>query len=454
MAKIQIHNLGAVNQYSAEIGTDSFSVLTGPQASGKSTIAKCIYYFRSAKEVIIEAISDYFEDGEALFEYSNANDLQGYVLSKLRSRFMELFGTSKSMSKELFLRYDYAENTYFEIKLRDLRFYGSEPFENYITITLSPNIYRDYINKAHEGDANTIKQLQKELDELLDDPYETYIITAGRCVLSLLSSQLKYLFYKMDDRQKSRMDYSTRKLIEYISVLKDQMEDGLDGMLDAYIQSQDITHLRRSEKKPDAVLSALREMLELSKAIIRGEYKVIGGEERIYISSDEDKYVKINYASSGQQESLWILNVLFYLVATRKKAFIVIEEPESHLFPDAQRMITEFIAMVSNLGCQILITTHSPYVLGAVNNLKYAAYLSQFSEISDQINKIVPTTRKLENISAYYVDATNSMIKECLDNSEAGLIDNSVIEGASEIIHDVYTDLFDLYFNMDENVEG
>ncbi len=452
MAKIQIRNMGAIREYSAEIGADNFCVFTGPQASGKSTIAKCIYYFRSAKEVILEAIDEFYEEGDWLFEFCNANSLQGYVLSKLRARFMELFGTSKSMAKDLFLRYEYNDNTFFEIKLRDLHFHDSDvPFENYISINLSKNIYNDFIDEAIAQDTN-LKQLKKALDDLLDDDYEPYIITAGRCVLSLLSSQLKYLFYKMDDRQKSRMDYSTRKLIEYISVLKDQMDEGLESMMRSYIQEQDITHLRKSEKEPDIILTSLREMSSLSEKIIRGKYKVVGGEERIYISSDDDKYVKINYASSGQQEALWIINVLFHLIASRKKAFIVIEEPESHLFPDAQRLITEFIAMVSNLGCQVLITTHSPYVLGAINNLKYASHLSEdYPEISDRVKDIIPELKMLKNISAFYVDGDNcNEIKNCIDDSDAGLIDNGVIEGASEKIHDDYMSLFELYFDSEE----
>ena len=458
MAKIIIRNFGAIGEWSTELDNHNFCVLTGPQASGKSTIAKCIYYFRSAKEVICDAFSDYLEEGEAVYSYSNAKNFQNYVLSRLRARFMELFGTSKSMSKDLYLYYEYKDtDTYFKIRLKDVQFDAdADPFENYIDIRLGNKLY-SYLRTMTDK-ATNVKTIRKELDTLLEDPYEPYFITAGRCVLSLMASQLKYMFFKMDDRQKSRMDYATRKLIEYISELKEQMDEGLEGMVYSYIQEQDIRHLRANDRNPQSLISTFHELIALSKKIIKGTYKVVGGEERIYLHSDQEKFIKINYASSGQQEALWIINMLFYLAVSGKKAFVIIEEPESHLFPDAQRLITTFIAAISNLGCQVLLTTHSPYVLGTVNNLRYAAFLSDKSEICEQVQKIVPKYGMLDALSAFFVNVDpetgTATPVNCIDNSEAGLIDNDVIEGASEKIHDDYIDLFDLYFNMDEQNEG
>ena len=64
----------------------------------------------------------------------------------------------------------------------------------------------------------------------------------------------------------------------------------------------------------------------------------MNGEERLQVS--EDRYVKINFASSGQKEAVWILNVVFYYLLNNKKTFFIIEEPESHLFPDAQKLMS------------------------------------------------------------------------------------------------------------------
>lgn len=79
------------------------------------------------------------------------------------------------------------------------------------------------------------------------------------------------------------------------------------------------------------------------KQILHGEYRNVDGEERLQLA--DDRYIKINFASSGQQEAVWILNVVFYYLLNNKKSFFIIEEPESHLFPNAQKLMAEFISL-------------------------------------------------------------------------------------------------------------
>ena len=46
----------------------------------------------------------------------------------------------------------------------------------------------------------------------------------------------------------------------------------------------------------------IEQAVDMIRAILNGEYRVINGEERLYYKSED--YVKINYASSGQQEAV------------------------------------------------------------------------------------------------------------------------------------------------------
>ena len=61
---------------------------------------------------------------------------------------------------------------------------------------------------------------------------------------------------------------------------------------------------------------------------------------------------------------IFVFNVLFYSLLKGKKTYFIVEEPESHLYPDAQKLITEFIALVKNAGNQVMLTTHSPIFWG------------------------------------------------------------------------------------------
>ena len=60
------------------------------------------------------------------------------------------------------------------------------------------------------------------------------------------------------------------------------------------------------------------------------------------------------------------------LFAHGSASFFIIEEPESNLFPESQKLVIELISMIAGVGNAVLLTTHSPYVLGTVNNLLYA----------------------------------------------------------------------------------
>ena len=168
------------------------------------------------------------------------------------------------------------------------------------------------------------------------------------------------------------------------------------------------------------------------------------GEERIII--DNGKYVKINFSSSGQQESVWILNLLFYYLAGSQSILFIIEEPESHLFPEAQKYIVELISLICNANHAVLLTTHSPYVLGALNNL---LYVNQFRDHFDkQAAKIIPKDYWLnpKDFSAWFV--SNGSAEDCMDK-ELSLIQNERIDGISGVINSDYDRLFELKYPIE-----
>ena len=54
MARMTINQLGPI-QYS-ELVIDDLMVFTGPQSSGKSTIAKSVFYFKSVRNVLLQLL--------------------------------------------------------------------------------------------------------------------------------------------------------------------------------------------------------------------------------------------------------------------------------------------------------------------------------------------------------------------------------------------------------------
>lgn len=149
---------------------------------------------------------------------------------------------------------------------------------------------------------------------------------------------------------------------------------------------------------------------------------------------DSANYVKINLASSGQQEVVWIFNLLFYYLLEEKKVFLILEEPESHLYPESQRLIAEVLSLFANSDKQILITTRSPYVLGTFNYLLIAAQCPEQhqAELSKSIHKRM--WLEPQKSGAYFIQ-NGSLDNILAKEDDLTLIKNEVIDGASAEIN-------------------
>ena len=61
--------------------------------------------------------------------------------------------------------------------------------------------------------------------------------------------------------------------------------------------------------------------------------------------------------------------ILFLKYLVRPGDLLILEEPESHLHPAAQRQLAQGIVRLVNAGVKVLITTHSDIIISQVNNL-------------------------------------------------------------------------------------
>ena len=252
-------------------------------------------------------------------------------------------------------------------------------------------------------------------------------------MMTLFSTQLMFMYSVMNDDQKRSLDYCTQNYLERIMQLKPSFSNSVQELIKNKIELTDIKIDREN----------LQQCVELMKQILQGEYRTMNGEERLQVT--DDRYVKINFASSGQQEAVWILNVVFYYLLNNKKSYFIIEEPESHLFPNAQKLIAEFISLAKNGGNKIILTTHSPYILGSINNMLYANRISAKVDKAALENIMNPLKWiEFEKIATYYVE--NGKIRSCL-NEEFEAIDNAVIDGASDEINMDYEKMADLRCN-------
>ena len=100
MAEIMINKLGPIEH--CELSIDEFMVFTGPQSSGKSTIAKSVFYFKSLRNVIMQLLRRQHIYSEERMDLS----LKNRLIRELRSNFLQTFGSTWCMDKNMCVRYE------------------------------------------------------------------------------------------------------------------------------------------------------------------------------------------------------------------------------------------------------------------------------------------------------------------------------------------------------------
>lgn len=156
MQKIIIKYLGPVRELEMEI--KDFNLLIGEQATGKSTVAKAIYFFRIIKSTLTDYLCQLYDT--ALYNGNDVSDGFNKVLKKeLKSVFISLFGYSWDLDKRLYLRYEYTTGIWIDVKLND------KGKKQYISVRYSPKL------------AQTLKTLEEEALDLFEQKMETATIS-------------------------------------------------------------------------------------------------------------------------------------------------------------------------------------------------------------------------------------------------------------------------------------
>ena len=428
---LELRHLGPINECTFEV--KDFTVFTGPQSNGKSTIAKAVYFFRSVKQDILSIM---MQGGPKSASGRENADWTHTLKQRMRDKFLQLFGTSWIMPDDMMMKYTYTD--YFSIRVYLVA--SQNENENYIEFEFSP-AFRDYLEDLDKHTFLNITPGQKEHEEKtlakkLDDPYETVFIPAGRNLITLLSTQLNYIFTSLEGSQLRNIDYVTKRYTELILKIKPLFSNGISGIL------SEIENVPEQMKQYKKHRPAIRLLLEAAQKVLKGTYRYVNGEERLYL--DEKKYVKINFASSGQQEIVWVFNLLFYYLLEDRRVFLILEEPESHLYPDSQQIVGEVLGLFLNEGNSELITTHSPYILGTFNYLLLAGQMHTDAEKEANIKKKLHKRYWIDPTSAIAYHVRDGKMGNAMDlEDDLALINNSLIDGASDRINEISSYIID-----------
>ena len=438
MPKLVVKNF--INIREAEIDMDkTLVVFIGATASGKSVLAKLLYFFH-------ELIRDFRQYIKQINAYppehlkSDLPDLSTVFRAQIAYKFREFFGEASELAlitdnddtikpfeiiyhwtpdSALTLTLD-AEKT-LEIQLPtvmaevETRCYALQEklrqFEKkqHVEAAANPDPATDSPTKAesrHHDDRDRVtpaadvssadtEQESKtserfffilkmaigigDITERLAGTYrDSLFIPADRNIAVNYPDALKRIFYGgIKSDLQTRAATRPRVNLHLIARFLEKNEEFLDTF-----STQNFHNIfdEKAEAESDSINKPMMEfLLKKISSILKSEYETIGdiSESRLFSHPTGENAAFLERASTGQQNLIRILQDMFMNVLYNEVIFRVIEEPEAHLHPIAQKHLMHIIALMRNhIDSQIVITTHSPYLLAVLKNLLTAGQLS------------------------------------------------------------------------------
>lgn len=273
---------------------------------------------------------------------------------------------------------------------------------------------------------------------------ETYFLGAERTGLSLLYHTVKVREKKKESEEnKSQSSKKTNK--GEVNILFSTPTKELFGHMGSIFNpnAKESRELKiRNEKEIEKYL-LFAELLE--KEILSGEIEVKDFKKQkvkklmFDYSHFKDK-IPLNMTLSASAVKGLSPLILYLRYFIEPNEFIVIDEPELNLHPRAQVQLIELLAMMANSNVNIIITTHSPYIVDHLINLIKASECKNKKKIAEKFYlKDSLAFIKKENVSAYLFEkntATNILEK-------GGDINWKTFSKISEEITDLYFELDD-----------
>lgn len=457
MEKIIIKNFGPIED--AEIEIRKVLVLIGEQASGKSTIAKLVYFFKTIGEEVYQN-----------FKWDSDFDVSAipkFIHGSTGEYFLKFFSHFAVDTSDLLLEMVYDSGLTIRIKRPPhdyrgirVRFLG-EVFDKRLS-ELFPlfsdvkSLYDQLKNESTQASRDAIREtiseikieIRKKLNNLFGGSFDSRLYVPAARIESINKST--GLDGYLDERKKNEFESSDELLFRAYKRVIDFEARSLQKV--GKIEVLPIlfsTFPERSSLEP-----LFQDFLVRNRKILKGN--LVADDFGLMISLEKTgKTVRMPDASSGQKSTSPIILDVAYSLASQEKVFRIIEEPEAHLFPTAQKQLIELLVFLANAqpDSQVIITTHSPYVLTAVNNMLVAQKVAdQFPEKEEEIAGIYPPKFRIKGDQFAAYSLGNSMMEDApfcasLVSEKTGLIAQNYLDTVSLSLGHEFQQMMQFYRN-------
>jgi hypothetical protein len=418
MTTIEIKNIGPIKEV-VEISLNRINVFMGPQSSGKSTIAKIISFCTWVEKDVATALSlSEYQENKTYFKerLESFHKIKGYFnydsYIHYKSEVVDIVWENEECSISWVDKYAY--------KRSKIAYIPSER-----NMVILPEA-----RKSEFGNTN--------IRSFLFDWFEARKKYSNENNLSVLNLGVNYYYVEGSEEDHIRCNNNG---IEY-DILLSNASSGLQSItpliamieyLTKWIYDEDTISFEQDERR-----QRVSKILAVEKVLKPYYDKVdlpIEDLQKLVESFNEKLQEKEEKAVGYFDDYKIISNNLF---KTANSQFII-EEPEQNLFPETQRDLVYYFLQkcLDKEGNRLTLTTHSPYVLYALNNCMMAGLVSEkmgtneLSQLRCNLSKINPVDVSIYEIREGVVSATIQ--------GEDGLIsDNYFDQKMKDLMDDFY----------------
>ena len=404
MSKITIQKVGPIDELSLDL--NKINIFIGPQSSGKSTIAKIISYCQWVEKRFI---------------------LDGKYNDNFAERFMEFHRISDSyFQEESYIKYE-SDNTIIEYKG-----YSHEQSINRVSNGLkyinSKNIYipaeRNFVSAIEN-----LRKYKRGNDNIMNFVYDWAEIRDNYPLehkYPILNLDVSYYYISELDTDMLSLEAQEK------SLTLNHASSGLQSLVPLLLPLEYMTTQLFDLKTMESV----DEKSEIAELFFLYFNQLIDDKKRreeIKLDLNKKKSVTLNNDEYRK---------LFNVLKNRKEyhfSQFILEEPEQNLFPETQKELMYY--MISKIvddkrDHRLILTTHSPYILYALNNCMMASLVYEKMKTEDKRKiKCHSSLMDPSKVSIYQIrDGKIESIQQ-----EDGLIGNNYFdERMKDLMDDFY----------------
>ena len=367
MFDIEIKKLGSIK--AGRIISNKLLIFCGPNNGGKTYATYLIYRLLSpANDIkfnfVQELVDEIVEKKEGIVDLDeliqlHESEIKKNIESSVLRSLGDLFSVEGTMFSDTQIK--------IEIKKELDRVVRSVKEVN---IEISPREGDDsFVLKSARGESNYTYSLYGAI------PSRVIVSSLNRYVIStaLGSKEIKpfflpaeragiNLFYtELNSRRTALLHQLQSSTIDTGKLINDLFSSRYSRPVADYID-----YLNEMPANQKNISDYVEEAKWLESNILSGSYST-EGVQILFHPKETDASIPLHVASSTSKS---LFGLWFYLKHTAKKGqFLIIDEPELNLHPENQIKLLNLLCRLSKNNLNVVISTHSDYVIRQVNNI-------------------------------------------------------------------------------------